>query len=296
MKYNLRDILTFSTVAKLKSFTKAAKALDLSKAVITTRINGLEKSLGISLLARTTRDVNLTSEGVVFLNYCSSIIRRIEQIDDFVESHNNVSGTLRIVIPSYFSRYHIVPYLEEFLNKYPELNLKITLTENPINIISEGYDLQIRNQVIEEEDLDYSKLAENKKALCASPAYLKKYGTPKHPQDLLAHNCLIFAENDVWSFQHRRTQQVINLHDMSGNIHCDNGEIIKELVLAGIGITLKSAHDIQEEIASGKLVELLPDYKIRHKTSFYIVYPKGRYLSPKIRAFVNFFQHKLRNI
>ncbi len=296
MKYNLRDLNTFVVVAKLKSFNKAAKALDLSKGIVSSRIATLEKTLGISLLARTTRDVNLTNEGKIFLTYCNEIIRKTESLDDFVASHGEIIGTLRIAIPPYFSRYHIVPFLEEFLEKYPKLQLDITLTENPLNLINEGYDLQIRNQILHEEDLETAKLATNKKVVCASPKYLAKHGTPEHPRDLLSHNCLIFSENESWRFQHKVKRNVVSLHDMSGNIRCDNGEIIKELILSGIGITLKSFRDIEEEIASGELIELFCDYEIINKTEFYIVYPKQRYTSPKIKAFIDFFQKKLHNL
>jgi DNA-binding transcriptional LysR family regulator len=128
---------------------------------------------------------------------------------------------------------------------------------------------------------------------CASPKYLEKHGTPKDPRDLLSHNCLIFGENTTWNFKHKVSRQVTKLSDMAGNISCNNGEIIKELTLSGVGITLKSARDINDEIKSGELIVLLKDYEITDKTQFYAVYPSSKYMSPKIRAFVEFFQNKL---
>lgn len=294
MKYSLNDIVTFNTVANLKSFTKAAKSLNLSKTVVTTRIGNLEKSLGIILLARTTRDVNLTTDGKIFLDYCQGVIQKISDLDDFLAGQNEVSGILKIAIPPYFSRSHIVPYFAEFLEKYPKLQLDIVLTENPVNIVGESYDLQIRIQIPEEESLEVVKLMTNRKVVCASPKYLAKRGRPLHPRDLLNHNCIIFSENDIWTFKHDTSREFINLHDMSGNIRCDNGEIIKELVLAGIGITLKSVRDIEEEIAAGKLIVLLENYKVIHQTQFYAVFPQGRYSSPKIKAFIDFFRDKLK--
>jgi len=294
MKYDFKDLQTFIAVAKLQSFIKAAQALNISKTAITTRIANLEKKLGIILLARTTRVTSLTTDGKIFLEYCENVIKKVEDLDDFIAAKKEVSGVLKIAIPPYFSRYHIVPYLSEFLSKYPKLKLDIALTENPINIISECFDLQIRIQIPSDENLEISKLMTNKKVVCASPKYLQKHGTPKQPRDLLNHNCIIFGENNIWTFQRHNSRDFINLHDMTGNIKCDNGEIVKELVLCGLGITLKSARDIEEEIAQGKLVALLEDYKIIHQTQFYIVYPQGRYLSPKIKAFVDFFSEKLR--
>lgn len=293
MKYDLKDIIVFTYVARLRSFAKAANILNISKAVASSRISELEKDLELSLLSRTTREVNLTSDGKVFFDYCVSIVEKVENLDEFLQGYKGVSGTLKLVLPPYFSRYHIVPYLGEFLQKYPNLKLEISLTENPVNIISEGYDLQVRIQIPEEEDLEVAKLMNNKKIVCAAPDYIKKHGEPKKPQDLLQHNCLIFGENNIWEFKHKTTREVIKMHDMKGNIKCDNGEVIKELVMSGIGITLKSAKDVQGEIESGKLAVLLKDYEIVDKTQFYAVYPTAKYMSPTVKAFIDFFQEKL---
>ncbi len=296
MKYDLKDILTFITVANLKNFTRAAEKLGVSKSVITTRISDLEKATGINILARTTKEVNLTTDGHNFFNHCQTILRRVEKLNDFIDNCKEITGSLKIVLPPYFSRYHIIPYLGEFLAKYPKLKLDIQLTENPVNIIKEGFDLQVRIQIPEEENLEVSKLITNRKIVCASPEYLKKNGTPKTPKDLLNHNCIIFGENAVWSFKEKSKNQSIDLRDLKGNIICDNGEIIKELVLAGLGITMKSACDIKDEVRQKKLVTILNDYEAINQTSFYIVYPSGRITSPKIKAFVDFFKDKLAKI
>ena len=293
MKYDLKDLITFMRVAKLQSFSKAAQNLNISKTVVTTRINDLEKELGMSLLARTTREVNLTTDGHNFFKHCEIILKQVENLDDFLDSYKGISGTLRIVLPPYFSRYHIVPHLAEFLKKYPDLKLDTFLTENPINIIEEGFDLQIRIQIPEEENLQVAKLMMNRKIICASPQYLAKHGAPQSPQDLLQHNCLVFGENSVWKFKHKTKKTITELRDMKGSVKCDNGEIIKELTLAGLGITLKSISDIENEVKEKKLIVLLKDYEAVNETQFYAVYPNGRNTSPKIKAFVDFFQKKL---
>lgn len=293
MKYDLKNIITFVYVAKLKSFAKAAEALKVSRAIVTNRISDLEKSVKMSLVARTTREVNLTNEGKLFFDYCNKIIETVDNLDEFIDSTKGINGTLRIILPPYFSRYHIVPHLNEFLEKYPNLKLDITLTENPVKIITEGYDLQIRIQIPEEEDLEVAKISENSKVVCASPKYIEKFGKPKTPEDLEKHNCIIFGENNVWEFKHKSSGKITRLSNLKGNISCDNGEIIKELVQSGLGITLKSDCDVDEEVSEGKLVVLLKDYEILHKTKFYAVYPSSKHKSPKVKAFVDFFQNKL---
>lgn len=295
MKYDLKNIETFVYVAKLKNFAKAAETLGISRAGATNRISDLEKVLNASLIHRTTREVSLTNDGADFFKIACSILNEVNKIDYFVQSRNNISGALRIVIPPYFSRNHIVPHLEEFLEEYPNLKLDITLTENPVNITLEGYDLQIRIQIPEEEDLEVEKLSDNHKIVCASPLYIMKHNMPKTPQDLLKHNCIIFGENDVWEFKHKVTGEVVSLKDMSGNIVCNNGEIIKDLVLSGVGVTLKSSKDVEKELKDLSIVKLLPDYEVINKTKFYVVYPHSKYSSPKIKAFIEFFQKKLRS-
>lgn len=297
MKFDFKDLTTFSYVAKMKSFTKAAEVLGIHKALATTRINNLEKAVGMNLLARTTREVNLTAEGNNFLSYCDQILNKTKDLENFLHNQTGISGRLRIAIPPYFSRYHIVPHLEEFLEKYPDLELDIYLTENPVNIIAECFDLQIRIQIPKDERLEVSKLMSNHKIVCASPDYIKKHGKPKKPEDLRKHNCIIFGENDFWRFKpkgKKSAKDEIILKDLHGNIRCDNGEIIKELALSGVGITLKSSRDSEDEIKSGKLVVLLEDYDVVNETEFYAVYPSGNHVSPKIKAFVDFFRKKLK--
>jgi DNA-binding transcriptional LysR family regulator len=292
MKYDLKDIITFTYVAKLGSFARAADVLGIAKSAPSTRIAELEKAIGMSLFTRTTREVNLTTDGAIFLKYCAQVLEKVENIDYFLQKREEIYGTLRIAIPPYFSRNHIVPHLKEFTAKYPKLTLDIFLTENNINIVTECFDLQIRIQKPEEEDLEVAKLDTNHKVICASPEYLEKFGIPQYPQDLLSHNCIVFGENSIWKFRHKNTNELIELHDMTGNIKCNNGEIIKELILHGNGITVKSSKDIQEELQNGKIIQLLPDYEVLNETEFYAVYPFRKYISPKTKAFIEFFQEK----
>jgi DNA-binding transcriptional LysR family regulator len=293
MKYNLRDILIFTHVARLRSFARASEVLGISKTVVSTRVSELEKLLGISLLARTTREVNLTGEGKVFFDYCNSVLEKVENLDEFLYKHKGISGTLRLALPPYFSRYYIVPHLEEFLRKYPDLKLDILLTEKSVNIILEGYDLQIRIHVPEEEGLQVARLMKNYKVICASKEYIDKFGKPQEPQDLLHHNCLLFGEDDTWRFKHKVSNKIIKLDNISGSVKCSDGEIIKDLLLAGVGIAVKSTIDIESEIVLGKIILLLESYEVINETEFYAVYPAGKYISPKVKAFIDFFQEKL---
>jgi DNA-binding transcriptional LysR family regulator len=180
-----------------------------------------------------------------------------------------------------------------FLQRYPNLKLNVTLSENPINIIEEGFDLQIRIQIPNEENLQVEKLMTNRKAVIASANYVAKHGAPKDVNDLLNHNCIVFGENSTWGFKDKKTNKLTEMRDMKGNITCNNGEIIKELLMADVGITIKSVCDIEQDIADKKLIPLLTDYDVVNETEFYVVYPASKNISPKIKAFVEFFQEKL---
>lgn len=295
MRYTIEDLKIIGYIGKFKSFSKAAEKMDMKAPNITAKVNGLEERLGYPLFYRTTREVGLTNEGKIIYNLCGKMFKTAEEFDLLLNKTKEVSGTLKIAIPPYFSRNHIVPYFQEFLSKFPKLNLEIICTENPIDLIAEGVDLQVRIQSPEDEDLQVADLMDNEKVVCASPKYLKENGYVAHPRELLNHNCLIFGENKKWEFRKRNDGTIESLSDIRGNIVCDNGELIKELVLAGIGITLKSKKDIEEELESGKLVALLVDYEVINKTKFYIVYPSSKITSPKTKAFIDFYQSKLRN-
>ena len=212
------------------------------------RINQLEKITSMTLFARTTRDINLTNEGKEFLEHCRSIMDRVENLDAFLNKKKGINGVLRIVLPPYFSRHHIVPYIEEFMEMHSSLKLDIMLTEDPVNIIEESFDLQVRIQIPEEENLRVAKLMENRKIVCASVDYIKKHGAPKTPHDLLSHNCIEFGENSVWKLKNKLTKKITELKEINGKIKCNNGEIIKELVLSGRSITLKSVSDVEKEV------------------------------------------------
>ncbi len=293
--YDMKDILAFTYVARLGSFVRAAEALRISKSATSGRITELEKAINMTLFARTTREVNITTEGKEFFTYCLKLLDAAKDMDDYLQRRQDINGTLRIALPPYFSRYFIVPHLNRFLAKYPKLKLDIALAENPINIINEGYDLQIRIQrPTDEEGLEVSHIMSNHKVAVASPRYLEEYGTPTKPRDLLWHNCIRFGENTTWQFKHKISHEIVKLQDMTGNISCTNGEIIKELLLADTGIAVKSSRDIEDEIREGKLVLLLNDYEVMNETEFYAVYPINRHPSPKTQAFIKFFQNVLR--
>jgi len=289
----LTDILTlqvFEKVATLRSFTRAATALKFSQVMVSKRIAKLEAAVGTLLLDRTTRHVSLTPDGHKVLAAVTRILSTLDREWHAVTAQETLTGTLRFVAPPFFSRYHIVPYLGEFLDRHPGLTFDMILTENEVDLLKDGIHFEIRIGPLQESVYDQRILFENPKIICAAPSYLDRYGTPVHPKELKSHNCLIFGENHYWTlvdqFGHRE------ILELSGNIRCNNGELIKELVLAGLGITLKSQQDIYNELRSGALMPLFPDYRIDNPTMVVARYPKCLLSETHIQTFLDFLIEK----
>lgn len=180
--------------------------------------------------------------------------------------------------------------MREFLERHPGLTFDIILTENEVDLLKDGIHFEIRIGPLGESAYDQRILFDNPKIVCAAPAYLNRYGTPTHPRDLVTHNCLIFGENHYWTLVDRNGKREIMA--LSGNIRCNNGELIKEMVLAGLGITLKSQHDINGELRSGALVPLFPDYTIENTTMVVARYPKCLLSESHIQTFLDFLIEK----
>ncbi len=288
--YNIKDLETFNYVANLRSFAKASEVLNISRAVVTTRIIELEKILKMTLLTRTTRRVNLTSDGKKFLTFCKSILTEVENLDNFLNQNSGISGVLRMVLPPYFGRYYVAPYLKDFLAKYPNLELEITITDNLINIIDRGYDLQIRNSLPQEKDLKAEKLSDSKKIICATPEYIAMHSHIRTPEDLIKHNFFSLGKNNVLRLRNKITNRFSNIYDLNSNVKCGNVDMVKELVLSSAGVALQSLCYIEKEIKEKKLVTLLDDYEVVNKMTFYAVYPECKYRSPRLEAFINFLR------
>jgi len=286
-RYN--EMLVFARVATLGSFSAAARELDLTPSAVSKLISRLEDRLAVRLFQRTTRSLSLTDEGAIFLESCQSILHDIEQAEVEVAAlQGNVTGTLHVTAISAFARTQLCKLMPEFMSLYPEIRVELSLTERQVDLINERVDLAI---LISEEVLDQSlisrKLATNKRVICASPAYLDKFGVPQTPEDLLKHNCLTHSSihhfND-WEFHAGDDIKVLSI---SGNFRTNSASALHEAVKAGIGIARLATFVTQPSLDSGELVPLLTEHT--HDTSNILaVYPHRRHLSTRVRAFIDF--------
>ncbi|WP_148255431.1 LysR family transcriptional regulator [Aidingimonas lacisalsi] len=291
----LSDIALFLRVMDLGTISAAARSLDLSSAVASQRLQRLEKGLNVRLLHRTTRRLHPTPEGLALAEQGRDLVEGLEALtQDLRGSADNVTGTLRVTLPHSFGRQYISPLLPEFLNRYPRLDLSVSLTDQMVDLVGEGYDLGIRIGVLEDSSLVARRLADDRRVLCATPGYLDRYGTPQRPADLAAHQCLVLSSNrqrqDVWHLTDNQGQS--EAVQVGGRVRSNQGEMLTEAVLGGLGIAQHSVWHIHEYLRSDQLRVVLPDHRLT-ETGIHAVMPQRRLVPPRVRAFVAFLEERL---
>ncbi len=289
---NLAAMAVFARVVEDRSFTQAADALGRSKSAVSKAVSQLEDRLGARLLNRTTRRLSLTEAGTAYYERAARILAEAAEADSAVSAlQDEPRGTLRINAPMSFGQRHLAPAIGAFLERYPELRLDITLTDRFVDLIGEGYDVAIRIAALPDSSLIAAKLAPNRRVVCASPDYLARAGTPRHPRELRKHNCFGYtyqATGDTWRFVGPDGPATVRV---TGSLTANNGEILKAAMIEGLGLALIPTFSIADELKSGELVVVLPDY-IDTETSVYAVYPHSRHLSAKVRAFVDYLRDR----
>ncbi len=267
--------------------SEAGREMGLSPAVVSKRVSMLEERLGARLFQRTTRQLTLTETGAGYFKRVVDILNLIEEAEDFVNRRNeSPQGVLRVSAPTSFSRLHIAPYLAQFLERYPGIRLDFHLTDQFVDIIREGYDVAIRIGELKDSSLVAKKLAPNHRVLCASPDYLRKAGVPRTLRDLEGHNCFTAFAQAEWRLEGPNGK----FHNVRvrGNIRTNSSEFIREALLAGLGIALRSTWDIASELKRGDLLRVLPEYRGSSNVAVFAVYPSREFMPQKVSVFIDF--------
>lgn len=281
----LGDLEIFARVASTGSMSQAARDLGLSPPVVSKRIKRLEERLGTRLLQRTTRQIVLTEAGRGFHERVIAILGAVDDAETWVSQRANVArGPLRISAPTTFGRLHVAPHLVRFLEKYPEISVDLSLADHFVDVVGDGFDVAIRIADLADTSLVAKKLASNHRLLCASPAYLEKHGKPQSLSDLTRHRLLVHNA-DHWRLEGPDGQVSVPVQSA---VVTNSSEVIREAVLAGLGIALRSTWDIGPELKSGRLLPVLPAYRGGHRVAIYAVYPSRRHLPQKTRVFIDF--------
>lgn len=285
LKY-VSDLEIFSLVVTTQSMSEAGRALGASPAVISKSILRLETSLGVRLFHRTTRQVVATEIGRALHEKVTSILGAIEDAEALASGRTSeISGTLRVSVPTSFGRLHIAPHLVRFMQAYPQLSVDIILSDNFTDIIGDGFDLAIRISVPEESALVARRLAPVRRILCASPAYLSRWGCPERVEDLSHHFCIPPHNGEAWRLEGPDGAFV---YKPDGQLKTNSSEVVREVAISGLGIALRSTWDIGSELSSGRLVRVLPDYEGAKDVCISALFPSRQYLASKVRVFIDF--------
>nr|WP_278515810.1 LysR family transcriptional regulator [Brucella anthropi] len=286
MMSSLADMEIFARVVATGSMSAAARDLGLSPAVVSKRLGRLEERLGTRLLQRTTRQIALTEAGQGYHERVLAILSNIEEAEAFVARRSaDARGTLKISAPTTFGRMHIAPYLVPFMRANADLTVNMQLTDEMVDIVGDGYDLAIRIAELSDSTLVARRLAPVRRILVASPGYIAERGTPQTIEDLQDHICLAPHNNDPWRLEGPKGPIVIR---PVGPLQSNSSEMVREAVLAGLGIAQRSTWDIGPELAAGKLVQVLPDYAASRNVAIHAVYPSKQFLPAKVRLFIDY--------
>lgn len=282
----LDDFEVFAKIVSLGSMSAAARGLGLSPAVVSKRMQRLEKHLGTRLLNRTTRQISLTESGEGFYERVVAILAGIEEAETFVARRSSVAkGVLKVSAPTSFGRMHIAPHLVKFMRANPELNINLELSDTFVDIISGGFDLAIRIGELPDSTLVARKLAPVQRVLCATPRYLEKMGVPATLDDLDRHFLISPHQSEPWRMEGDEGQVI---YRPDSPLQTNSSEVVRETVIAGLGIALRSTWDISEELKTGQLKRVLHRYSSSKGLGIYAVYPSRSYLPAKIRLFVDY--------
>jgi LysR family transcriptional regulator, regulator for bpeEF and oprC len=293
---DLRTLSIFVKVAERKSFVRAAADLDITQSGVSNAIKRLEEQTGTRLLARTTRRVSLTEDGAAFFERCRQALADIEEAELVLkESRQKISGNLRVDMSVAFGRLKMVPLLSAFQAEYPDVKLSLTFTDRYVDLIEEGIDIGVRLGVLHDSTLIARRLIAVQYKLVGTPAYFAKHGKPKTLDDIAKHNCLAFTSRDTrltrnWRFLTADGETTLTPR---GTMSFSDGGALCEAVCAGYGLAQLHDYYPDMEIARGKLVSVLDQFKPK-PDPVWLVYPPTRHLSPKVRAFVDFMTARFR--
>lgn len=283
------DLEIFARVVTAGNMSAAGREMGLSPAVVSKRISHLEERLGARLFQRTTRQLTLTEGGQGFYDRVVNILAGIEEAEAYITRRStNPRGTLRVSAPTAFGRMHIAPFMAKFLEQYPDMHLNLDLSDDLVDIVGGGFDAAIRIAELEDSSLVARKLAPSHRVICAAPSYLSSVRTPTSLSDLAKHNCLTAAAQEVWRLDGPDGPVSIRVN---GNIRTNSTEVVRESVIAGLGIALRSTWDVGSELKSGKLKIILPEYHESPRVAVYAVYPCRQFIPAKLRVFIDYLSN-----
>ena len=288
------EMEVFVRVVEEGSFSAAARRLGLTPSAVAKLIGRLEERLGVRLLARSTRSLKPTPEGDLFYDQASRILADIAEAEAGISGSSAPRGRLRISASIPFGTHCVVPLLPEFHARFPAVTLDVSLTDEVVDILAERTDVAIRHGPLRDSSLQARKLGVSRRVLIASPAYLERRGVPQAPADLAAHDCLTFNYRRSFTDWVLAGPEGPRPMQVTGPLVVNNGETLRQAVLAGIGIGRTALYHVAPDLAAGRLVELLPDYDPREMEEIHALFLGRGTMPARVRAFIDFLVERLR--
>jgi len=286
----LTSMNVFVRVAKAGSFAGGARELDISRAMATKHIMQLENSLGTRLFNRTTRSLSLTDVGASYLERCQQVLQDVEEMEAAVTHlQTEPRGVLKISAPPVIGATHITRAIAEFLKTYPELTVDLILQSTPSDMIDEGIDIAIYLGNLDDTSMVARKLASSSMVVCGSPDYLARFGIPEKPEDLNGHSCLVnwaSAPRNKWHFKSPSGNSTIAV---TGRMQANVADALRVAAIEGMGLVMLASYVVSRDIEKGKLRPVLESYTLP-PLDIHAVYPHRKYLSAKVRRFLEFLQ------
>lgn len=289
---NVEDLRLFVATLDEGSFTSAADKLGVSKQYVSRRTMALEELLGVRLLNRTTRRLQATELGLLLYDRAKRILAELLETEDLLsEKSPLVKGTLRISAPMTFGTLHISPLLPLFMQQHPQLSIELELNDRAIDLLAEGYDMSIRVGTLEDSTLVAKRLTNMQIVTCASPRYLDAHGTPLSLDELALHACLLYGHSRQvdWRFREHGNIRVIS---PAGKLRANNGEVLRDAAIAGMGITHLPTFILGDALASGALEPILEAFQ-PPPAAVYAIYPHHRQSARAVQVFSDFLRLNL---
>lgn len=294
----LKAFESFVSVATRGSLTAAAKAEGVAPAIMGRRLDALEAHLGVKLLVRTTRRISLTHEGSAFLEDCQRVLADVANAEASVsEGGVKATGQLRITAPAGFGRRHVAPLVPRFRELHPDVTISLNLSDRVVDMAGEGYDCAVRVGDLPDSSLVSVRIADNRRLCVATPAYLQRHGTPRHPSELAQFDCLMLSSEASqvrgWAFRiplEDGGSEVAYLKP-GGPLDCSDGQVLHDWCLAGYGIAWRSTWEVEAEIAAGRLVEVLGEFAAP-PNGIYVVFPQRKHMPLRVRLWIEYLKQQ----
>ena len=292
----LNEISVFVRAVELKSISAAARNLRISAAAASHRIQQLEEQMGARLLNRTTRSLQPTEAGRIFYQHALEVLAAVEHAKSSMAVASGApAGQLRVAAPLHFGRHFLASMVSAFHTLYPKVEIRLRLSDHPIDLLSEGMDVAVRLATsLPDSSLVMRKLADCPRLLCASPAYLERRGRPSIPEDLRQHNCLILrlpgADELRWTLAAPGGPITV---PVSGAFDADDGDVLTQWALQGAGVALKPYWEVADHLAKGELVPVLNEFP-PEPLSLYLLYPHRHLLPAKVKVFSDFVAERTK--